>query len=239
MIILPAIDIKDGKCVRLYKGDYNTVEQVAEDPVETALSFQNAGANYLHMVDLDGAKDATLANKDVFIEVAKNTRLKIELGGGIRDEKSAIYYLDYGIDKVILGSIAIKDPQLLKELVRDYGERIVVGIDAMNGMVKTDGWLGESDVNFITLAKEMQEIGVKNIVFTDISRDGTLEGPNLQSLEEINNAVTCNIIASGGISNIDDIHALKRIGVFGVICGKSIYKGTLNLKDALAVARQN
>lgn len=239
MIILPAIDIKDGKCVRLYKGDYNTVEQVAEDPIETALSFQNIGAEYLHMVDLDGAKDATLANKDVFIEVAKSTRLKIELGGGIRDEKSAIYYLDYGIDRVILGSLAIKNPTLLKELVRDYGDRIVVGIDAMNGVVKTDGWIGESDVNFITLAKEMQGIGVKNIVFTDISRDGTLEGPNLQALEEINNAVSCNIIASGGVSNIDDIHALKRIGVYGAICGKSIYKGTLNLKEALSVAKQD
>lgn len=237
MIILPAIDIKDGKCVRLYKGDFNTVEQVASDPLETALSFQNSGANYLHMVDLDGAKDASLSNKEVFVNVAKNTNLKIELGGGIRDVKSAVYYLENGIERVILGSAAVKNPQLVKDLVKEYGDRIIVGIDAKNGMVSTEGWLDVSDVDYITLAREMEAIGVKHIVYTDISKDGTLEGPNLAELESINNAVSCNIIASGGISNINDIIALKKLNVYGVICGKSLYKNTLDLAEALSVAR--
>lgn len=237
MIILPAIDIKNGKCVRLYKGDFNTVEQVANDPLETALSFQKAGAKYLHMVDLDGAKDKALANKEIFLEVAKNTNLKIELGGGIRDMLAAAFYLENGIDRIILGSAALKNPALVTELVAEYGDRIVVGIDAKNKMVATEGWLEESNVNFITMAKEMQAIGVKNIVYTDISKDGTLEGPNIEELTEINEAVSCNIIASGGISCLEDIKALKKLNMYGVICGKSLYKNTLDLAEALAVAR--
>jgi phosphoribosylformimino-5-aminoimidazole carboxamide ribotide isomerase len=237
MIILPAIDIKDGKCVRLYKGDFNTVEKVAESPLETALSFQKNGAQYLHMVDLDGAKDGNLANKEVFLEVAKETSLKIELGGGIRDEQSASFYLENGIERVILGSAAVKNPQLVKDLVKEYCDRIVVGIDAMHGMVKTEGWLDTSEVNYIDLAKEMESIGVQYIVYTDISKDGTLTGPNLQELKAINDQVNVNIIASGGISNIKDIKALKKIGVHGAICGKSLYKNTLSLAEALQVAR--
>lgn len=237
MIILPAIDIKDGKCVRLYKGDFNTVEKVAESPLETALSFQKTGAQYLHMVDLDGAKDGNLANKEVFLEVAKETSLKIELGGGIRDEQSASFYLENGIERVILGSAAVKNPQLVKDLVKEYCDRIVVGIDAMHGMVKTEGWLDTSEVNYIDLAKEMESIGVQYIVYTDISKDGTLTGPNLQELKAINDQVNVNIIASGGISNIKDIKALKKLGVYGAICGKSLYKNTLSLAEALQVAR--
>lgn len=237
MIILPAIDIKNGKCVRLYKGDFNTVEQVAENPIETALAFQSCGAEYLHMVDLDGAKDALLSNKEVFLEVAKQTNLKIELGGGIRDEISATFYLENGIERVILGSAAVKNPQLVKTLVKEYGDRIIVGIDAKNGMVSTEGWLDTSDVDYITLAREMESIGVAHIVYTDISKDGTLEGPNLYELNEVNKAVKCNIIASGGISGIEDIRALKKLDVYGVICGKSLYKNTLDLKEALDVAK--
>ncbi len=236
MIILPAIDIKNGKCVRLYQGDFNTVEQVASCPIETALSFQNQGATYLHMVDLDGAKVATLSNKDIFIEVSKQTNLRIEVGGGIRDVNSATFYLENGIDRVILGSVAVKNPSLVKELVKEYKDRIIVGIDAKNGMVQTEGWLDSSEVNYIDLAREMESIGVKHIVYTDISKDGTLAGPNLNELEMINKSVDINIIASGGISNIDDIKALKRLNMYGVICGKSLYKNTLDLKEALAIA---
>lgn len=237
MIILPAIDIKEGKCVRLYKGDFSTVEQVASDPLETALSFQQAGAEYLHMVDLDGARDAEASNREIFLNVAKNTKLKMELGGGIRDVKTAADYLENGVQRVILGSAAVKNPQLVKDLVKEYRDRIIVGIDAKNGMVSTDGWLDVSDVDYITLAREMEAIGVCHIVYTDISKDGTLEGPNLSQLENINNAVKCNIIASGGISGIEDIAALKRLNVYGVICGKSLYKGTLDLKEALITAK--
>ncbi|WMJ23627.1 1-(5-phosphoribosyl)-5-[(5-phosphoribosylamino)methylideneamino]imidazole-4-carboxamide isomerase [Paludicola sp. MB14-C6] len=238
MIILPAIDIKNGKCVRLYKGDFNTVEQVAESPIETALSFQRTGAQYLHMVDLDGAKDGTQSNQDIFLKVAKETDLRIELGGGIRDINAASFYLENGIERVILGSAAVKNPKLVKDLVKEYHDRIIVGIDAMHGMVQTEGWLDASEINYIDLAKEMEAIGVQYIVYTDISKDGTLSGPNLYELEMINNQVDIKIIASGGISNIEDIKALKKLNVYGVICGKSLYKNTLSLEEALKVARE-
>ena len=236
MIILPAIDIKDGNCVRLLKGDFGTVEKVAEDPFVTAKTFREAGAEYLHMVDLDGAKDAKMVNRDLFTEMAKETSLKIELGGGIRTLDAVEYYLSHGINRVILGSIAVKNPAFVKEAVKEYHGRIVVGIDAKDGMVATEGWLDTSDVDYLSLAKEMEQSGVKNIVFTDISKDGTLAGPNLEQLAAINQAVSCDITASGGISNLADIKALKKLGVWGTICGKSIYKGTLDLKDAIQVA---
>ncbi len=237
MIILPAIDIKDGNCVRLYKGDFDTVEKVAESPFETARQFEEAGATYLHMVDLDGAKDGKLVNRALFCELAKKTSLKIELGGGIRSMEAVTDYLENGIDRIILGSAAVKDPVFVKEAVKAYGDRIVVGIDAKNGMVATEGWLDTSDVDYLTLAKAMEDIGVRHIVYTDIAKDGTLTGPNLEQLKAINDAVRCNIVASGGIHTIADIHALKEIDVWGVICGKSLYKGTLDLCEALSVAK--
>ncbi|MEG2429945.1 MAG: 1-(5-phosphoribosyl)-5-[(5-phosphoribosylamino)methylideneamino]imidazole-4-carboxamide isomerase, partial [Oscillospiraceae bacterium] len=209
MIVLPAIDIKNGQCVRLFQGDFNTAKQVAADPLEAALNFQKQGAQYLHMVDLDGAKDASLCNKDIFVEIAKKTDMCLEIGGGIRSSENVAYYLENGIDRVILGSVALKNPSLVRTLVSYYGKRIVVGIDAKDGMVSTEGWLDVSDVNYITLAMEMEAIGVKNIIFTDISKDGTLAGPNLEALQELNNAISCNIIASGGIKNINDIKAVK------------------------------
>lgn len=237
MIILPAIDIKDGNCVRLYKGDFATVHKVAENPLDTAKKFESDGASYLHMVDLDGAKDATPKNAEIFTEIAKNTSLKVEVGGGIRTLDTVEYYLKNGIYRVILGSVAVKNPQLVKDAVKEYGEKIVVGIDAKDGMVSVEGWLDSSEVNYISLAKEMSDIGVKNIIFTDIAKDGTLEGPNLEQLKAINDATSSNIIASGGIRDINDIHNLKKISVFGAICGKSLYEGTLDLKEALEVAK--
>lgn len=239
MIILPAIDIKDGNCVRLFKGDFNTVEKVAEDPFMTAEGFKKAGAKYLHMVDLDGAKDAKMVNRDLFVEMAKSTDLKIELGGGIRTMEAIDYYLSHGIYRVILGSIAVKNPDFVKTAVKEYGERIVVGIDAKDEMVATEGWLDTSNVHYLELAKAMEQIGVQYIVFTDISKDGTLQGPNLAQLDAINQAVSCNIIASGGIHNLGDIEALRNLEMYGAICGKSIYKGTLDLAEAVRTASNN
>ena len=236
MIILPAIDIKDGNCVRLFKGDFNTAEKVAENYMQTALDFQNSGASWIHMVDLDGAKSAKPSNSEIFIDVAKNTNLKVELGGGIRSLDTVEYYLSNGISRVILGSIAVKNPQLVKDAVKEYGDRIAVGIDAYDGIVATEGWLDKSEVNYIDLAKEMVLQGVKYIIFTDISRDGTLQGPNLEQLKALNEAVCCNIIASGGIRDINDIKLCKDNKLYGAICGKSIYKGTLDLKEAVALA---
>ena len=236
MIILPAIDIKDGNCVRLFKGDFSTVEKVADSYMDTALNFQNDGASWIHMVDLDGAKSAAPVNNEIFIDVAKNTKLKVELGGGIRSLDTVEYYLSNGISRVILGSIAVKNPQLVKEAVSEFGDRIAVGIDALNEKVAVEGWLDNSEVDYIDLAKEMVNYGVKYIIFTDISKDGTLSGPSLQQLIKLNNAVNCNIIASGGIHNIDDIANCKANKLYGTICGKSIYKGTLNLKEAVLLA---
>ncbi len=233
--ILPAIDIKDGNCVRLLKGDFATVEKVAADPLLTAQRFEKSGATLLHMVDLDGAKDAVPRNREVFLRVAQNTSLKIEVGGGIRSMDTVDFYLSNGIERVILGSAAIKNPQFVAEAVQKYGERIAVGIDAKNGKVAAEGWLDDSEVDYLELARQMEQLGVRYIIFTDISKDGTLAGPNLVQLDAINKAVSCNIIASGGICNIEDIEALKKLGVYGAICGKSLYKGTLELEAALAV----
>lgn len=238
MIILPAIDIKDGQCVRLTKGDFSTVEKVAEDPLKTALAFQEAGADWIHMVDLDGAKEGSLKNSPVFLEVARKTGLKVELGGGIRTMESIDYYMEQGISRVIIGSAAISNPELVRTAVEKYGERIAVGIDARNGLVSGDGWLSDSDITYLDLAKKMEDAGVRCIIFTDISKDGTLSGPNLEQLGRINDAVGCDIIASGGIHTMKDIIDLKEMGLYGAICGKSIYKGTLSLKEAIAYSTE-
>lgn len=236
MIILPAIDIKDGNCVRLFKGDYNTVQKVAENYMDTARSFEAAGAKWIHMVDLDGAKDASQQNKDIFLDVAKNTGLLVEVGGGIRSLDTVEMYLSGGISRVIIGSAAVKDPQLVKDAVKEYGGRVAVGIDAKNGYVATEGWLETSNVYFTDLAKAMADVGVEYIIFTDISKDGTLSGVNAQQLDEINRCCSSNIIASGGVHTIDDITACRKLGLYGTICGKSIYSGTLDLKQAIAEA---
>ena len=237
MIILPAIDIKDGNCVRLFKGDYGTVQKVAESYMDTALGFQNCGAEWIHMVDLDGAKDASQQNKDIFLDVAKNTRLKVEVGGGIRTLETVEMYLSAGISRVIIGSAAVKNPELVKLAVKEYGERIAVGIDAKNGYVATEGWLETSNVHFTDLAKAMSDIGVKYIIFTDISKDGTLSGVNADQLKQINECCSANIIASGGVHNIEDIKICKKLNLYGTICGKSIYSGTLDLKEAIPEAK--
>jgi phosphoribosylformimino-5-aminoimidazole carboxamide ribotide isomerase len=237
LIILPAIDIKDGNCVRLVKGDYGTAHKVAESYMDTARMFESCGAEWIHMVDLDGAKDASQQNKEIFLDVAKNTKLRVEVGGGIRTPETAEMYLSGGVSRVIIGSAAVKDPELVKMLVKEYGERIAVGIDAKNGMVATEGWLETSNVRFTDLAKAMSDIGVKYIIFTDISKDGTLGGVNAEQLDEINRACSADIIASGGVKNIDDIKKCRDLGLYGAICGKSIYSGTLDLREAITCAK--
>ncbi len=241
MIILPAIDIKDGNCVRLFKGDFSTVEKVASDYLETAKSFENAGAEWIHMVDLDGAKEGRPVNTKIYTDVAEKTNLKVELGGGIRSLETIQEYLNMGITRVILGSVALKNPKLVRDAVEKFGsEKIVVGIDAMNGMVATEGWLETSDVNYIDLANQMIKSGVKYFIFTDISKDGTLSGVNREQLQALADGTQdCNIIASGGVHTMDDIKACKEMGLYGTICGKSIYKGTLNLKEAIEYAEKN
>lgn len=237
MIIFPAIDIIGGKPVRLYKGDFSTAAQVAADALETSDSFVKAGCEWIHMVDLDGSLKKEPVNADTFISVAKETSLKVELGGGIRTMKDIDFYVNNGISRIILGSVALKNPQLVKEAVKEFGDIIAVGIDAKNGYAATEGWMESSDVYFTDLAKQMEAVGVKTIIFTDISKDGTLSGPNLEQLNEINNAVSCDITASGGVTNINDIINLRDSGLYGAICGKSLYEGTLNLADAVEACK--
>ncbi len=239
MIILPAIDILGGKCVRLTKGEYGTAEKVAADPIETALSFERAGAEFIHMVDLDGAKEGSRINADIYTEVARKVNVPIEVGGGVRDMDTVDYYINKGVERVIIGSAALKNPALVKEAVDKYGERIAVGIDAMDGMVKTAGWIEGSNVNYIDLAREMAAVGVKYIIFTDISKDGTLEGPNLEQLTALASAVDINVIASGGIRDISNIRDLTKMNLYGAICGKSIYSGSLDLREAIDVSKGN
>lgn len=237
MVILPAVDIMDGKPVRLYKGDFSTAHQVAEGALKTALDFEKAGAEWIHMVDLDGSLMKKRVNEKIFLSVAENTALKVEVGGGIRTMQDIDFYISSGISRVILGSVALKDPELVKKAVNAYGDKIAVGIDAKNGYAAAEGWTQTSDIYFTDLAKKMEQCGVKTIIYTDISKDGTLSGPNLEQLDEINNAVSCDIIASGGVTDIDDIKALKSLNLYGAICGKSIYSGSLDLKQALEVCK--
>ncbi len=236
MLVLPAIDIINGTCVRLMKGDYSTAEKVAENILDTAKSFEKAGAKFMHMVDLDGAKEGKRLNSEVILDVRKNCDIKIEVGGGIRTMESVEYYLENGIDRVILGSAAIKNPEFVKEAVNKYAEKIAVGIDAKNGFVSAEGWTDTSEINFIDLAKQMEAIGVQYIIFTDISKDGMLSGPNLTMLDELKAAVKCKIIASGGVATLKDIINLTDLDIYGAICGKAIYSGSLDLAQAIEVA---
>jgi phosphoribosylformimino-5-aminoimidazole carboxamide ribotide isomerase len=235
--ILPAIDLIDGVCVRLTRGDYATSAKVADDPVETAKSFEAMGAEWLHMVDLDGAKAGEPVNANVIERVLAATDLKIEVGGGIRNLRAAGRYLDAGVSRVILGSVAIKEPKLVREAVAEYGDAVAVGIDAMDGRARAGGWLEGSDAHYIDLAAAMDAAGVATIIYTDISKDGTLAGPNLDELARIDAATSADIIASGGIRDLDDIRALIGLGVSGAICGKSLYEGTLDLAAAIRLAR--
>ncbi len=238
MIILPAIDILAGECVRLFKGEYGTARKVANDPVQTIKDFEASGAQFIHLVDLDGAKRGEKTNAELFIKLAKVANVPLELGGGIRDMETVKFYLDGGISRIILGSAALKNKDFCKMAVDKYGEKIAVGIDAKNGYVSTSGWLETSDVDYIEFAKEMEKIGVRNIIFTDISKDGTLEGPNLEMLSALQNSVNIDITASGGVKDIDDIKNLKAMNLYGAIAGRSIYDGTLDLREAIEVCKE-
>lgn len=236
MRIFPAIDIKDGRCVRLIKGDFSTVHQVADDPLETAKSFRRAGAEWIHMVDLDGAKTGSRQNADLFLRVVEESGLQVELGGGIRSMETLDFYLSRGIARCILGSAALKQPDLVKQAVKTYDDRIAVGIDAVGGMVAAEGWLEVSQVPYLDMARRMEHIGVCTLIFTDISKDGTLDGPNFEQLDALQRTVSCDIIASGGIRDIDHIRRLADRKLYGAICGKSLYSGTLDLASAVVAA---
>ncbi len=237
MIIYPAIDLKDGKCVRLLKGDFATVHQVAEDPVATALAFWTAGAEWIHMVDLDGAKDGVRKNSEIVQAVCQQSGLKVELGGGIRSMADLEAVLRLGVSRCVIGSAAVSNPEFVKQAVEAYGDQIAVGIDAMDGIVKTAGWMEDSGLRDLDFAKSMEALGVQTIIYTDIATDGALSGPNLIRLGELRKAVACQITASGGVSCNEDITALKAAGMDGAIIGKAYYAGTIDLPKAIQEAK--
>ena len=237
MIIFPAIDIMDGKPVRLLRGDFDTAEQVAEDVLTTAKQFARVGCTWVHMVDLDGSLQKKPVNTDPILQVVEHTPLKVEVGGGIRTMEDIAFYLDRGVDRVILGSVALKNPELVQQAVDAYGDKIAVGIDAKQGMVATEGWTEDSQMDFIDLAKAMEKMGVATIIYTDIGRDGTLSGPDVQGLDRLDKAVSCNVIASGGVTTITDILVMKDKKMYGTICGKCIYKKTLDLREAVGICK--
>lgn len=237
MKLLPAIDLLGGNCVRLFRGDFDTAHQVADDPLSTARSFQKAGAGWIHMVDLDGARTGDGINRPVILHVAQNTSLKVEVGGGIRSMDAIDTYLQGGVSRVILGSAALEDPALVKKAVEQYGQRIAVGIDAKNGQVAARGWLSTSSVDYLTLAKQMENLGVSTIIFTDIAKDGMMLGPNFEQMKALRQAVSCDLVASGGIRSLEDLQSLQDIGIDWAILGKSIYQGAIDLAKALEWAK--
>lgn len=240
MIIFPAIDIRDGKCVRLFKGDFNQETVFSDKPEEMAEKWQAEGAEFLHLVDLDGALAGKSQNLATVKKIIAAVNIPVELGGGIRTMENIDEVLALGVKRVILGSVAVKNPDLVKEACAKYGERIVVGIDAKDGIVAVDGWGVSGNVDVITLAKEMAKAGVKTIIYTDISRDGTLAGVNVEATAKLARESGINIVASGGVKSTADIKALlpyEKDGIEGVIVGKSIYMKTLDLAEAIEIGR--
>lgn len=240
MIIFPAIDIRDSKCVRLFKGDFNQETVFSDKPEEMAKKWQAEGAEFLHLVDLDGALAGKSQNLATVKKIIAAVNIPVELGGGIRTMENIDEVLALGVKRVILGSVAVKNPDLVKEACAKYGERIVVGIDAKDGIVAVDGWGVSGNVDVITLAKEMAKAGVKTIIYTDISRDGTLAGVNVAATAKLARESGINIVASGGVKSTADIKALlpyEKDGIEGVIVGKSIYMKTLDLAEAIEIGR--
>ncbi|MDQ2087694.1 1-(5-phosphoribosyl)-5-[(5-phosphoribosylamino)methylideneamino]imidazole-4-carboxamide isomerase [Herbivorax sp. ANBcel31] len=238
MIIYPAVDIKDGKCVRLVQGEFDKVTVYSDDPVEMALKWEKLGAEYLHIVDLDGARTGEAQNTSIVSEMAVNLGIPVQLGGGIRSIELIEGVISKGVQRVIIGTSAVKDPDLVKQAVETFQENVVIGIDAKDGMVAIDGWAKTSEFTAVGFANKMVELGAKTIIYTDISRDGMLTGPNLTAMKEMAKEVDAEIIASGGVSNLQDIKNLKETGVSGVIVGKALYTGDVDLKQAIKIGKE-
>lgn len=237
MILFPAIDMKDGRCVRLKKGEFSTVSQVANSALETARAFGEAGARWVHMVDLDGARDGVRQNFPHIYEVIQQSGLKVELGGGIKSELDVITVGEAGAARMVIGSAAVTRPEVVDYALGQYGpERVAVGIDCLNGRVRTTGWERDSGIDCLELARRMEEKGVKTLIFTDIATDGMLSGPSYDQLAALQNAVGCDIVASGGVTTLDDVKRLRDMGLYGAIIGKAYYAGTLDLAQAVREA---
>ena len=239
MNIIPAIDLIGGQAVRLVKGDYNKVTVYSDSPADVAKSFERSGAKFMHIVDLDGAKDGSNANFDTICKIIKSTSLSVEVGGGIRNMETVKKYIDIGVDRVIIGTAAVTDPNFVKEAVEAYGEHIAVGIDVKDGAVAIKGWTELSAYSCFDFCQKMQDIGVKTVICTDISKDGMMSGTNHELYSELGEKFTMNLIASGGVSSLDDIKRLIDMNVYGAILGKALYTGAIVLEDAIALAKEN
>jgi phosphoribosylformimino-5-aminoimidazole carboxamide ribotide isomerase len=236
MDVIPAIDLLEGHCVRLYQGDYSQSQIFNENPADVAKQWVDEGATRLHVVDLDGAKAGKIVNLEAIEAIASRVSVPIQVGGGLRDRQSVQQLFNIGVQRAILGTIAVEQPELVQQLCQEFPEQIIIGIDARNGLVATRGWLETSEVLATQLAVQMQELGAAAIIYTDIHRDGTLSGPNLDALRELAAAISLPIIASGGVSSVTDLLsllALESQGVTGVIVGKALYTGDVSLKEAL------
>ncbi|WP_442596187.1 1-(5-phosphoribosyl)-5-[(5-phosphoribosylamino)methylideneamino]imidazole-4-carboxamide isomerase [Neobacillus sp. D3-1R] len=234
--IYPAIDMRGGKCVRLLQGDYDKETIYGDSPFEMAKRFAENGAEWIHMVDLDGAKDGKRVNDQFVIEASQKLGVRIQIGGGIRTEEDIYHYLKNGVDRVILGSVAVSNPEFATQMIQKYGANIVIGIDARDGYVATHGWLNKSELKAVEVGKAFADAGADTFIFTDIATDGTLAGPNFEAVEELASETKKSVIASGGISTLADLSGLKVLmkkGIMGAIVGKALYEERFTLKEAL------
>lgn len=237
MLIYPAIDLFSGKAVRLFKGDYAQMTVYNENPEEVALDFKNNGATHIHLVDLEGAKTGETPNLPTVVKIKKSTGLFCEIGGGIRSIEVIDRYISAGVDRVILGTAAVTNEGFVEEAVAKYGDKIAVGIDIKNGLVAIKGWTETSDLDAFDFCEKMEKNGVKTVICTDISKDGAMQGTNHQLYRDLSNKFSLNIIASGGVSSIEDIEKLSALKLHGAIVGKAYYTGAINLKEAIEVAK--
>ena len=238
MIILPAIDLYGGKAVRLFKGDYNQMTVYSETPVSVACDFEKSGAKWVHLVDLEGAKDGTTPNIETVTAIAKNTSLLCEIGGGIRSMDTVERYFSAGVSRVILGTAAVTDEAFLREAVAKHGEKIAVGADIKDGKIAIKGWLEKSDIDAFDFCEKMQKIGVKTIICTDISKDGAMKGANHALYRDLSEKFDMQLVASGGVSSIEDVKRLAELDIYGAIIGKAYYTGAIDLFEAIRLAEK-
>lgn len=237
MNIFPAIDLVGGKAVRLFKGDYAQMTVYNDNPLEVAKDFESCGATHIHLVDLEGAKDGTTPNIETVKSIVENTSLFTEIGGGIRNMETARKYISIGIDRIILGTAAVTDENFLKEAVAEFGDKVAVGVDIKDGFVAIKGWTEKSEYSAFDFCEKMQNIGVKTLICTDISKDGAMQGTNHELYKQLSEKFDMNITASGGVSSIEDVEKLTKLGIYGAIIGKAYYTGAINLKEAIEVAK--
>ena len=237
MRIFPAIDLFSGKAVRLYKGDYDNMTVYSENPVEIALDFKRQGAEYMHLVDLEGAKSGLTPNIETVRALVKSSDMFTELGGGIRNIETVKKYVDIGVDRVILGTAAVIDREFLKRAISLFGEKIAVGVDIKDGFVAIKGWTEKSELEAFSFCRELEKIGVSTIISTDISKDGAMQGTNRELYVRLQSELNMNIVASGGVSSLDDVLALSKMGLYGAIIGKAYYTGAVSLEEAIRVAK--